>query len=83
MAKEVISKDLLESLKEEIKTALKFQRQVILYGPPGTGKTYLAKKVAEEFSKENKLILLLRKYWSEFVQDISGTIKKFFLFYKE
>jgi len=30
---------------------LKYKHQIVLQGPPGTGKTYLAKKIAKEFTK--------------------------------
>lgn len=34
---------------------LKYKKQIILQGPPGTGKTRLAKLIAEEMTKANKL----------------------------
>ena len=34
---------------------LEFKKQIILQGPPGTGKTRLAKLIAEEMTKANKL----------------------------
>lgn len=40
---------------EDIKALLEYKKQIILQGPPGTGKTRLAKMMAEDMTKANKL----------------------------
>lgn len=55
--------------KFSMKTAtsiLKHKKQIILQGPPGTGKTRLAKKIAEELTKEIKTLNPLNKVLSFF-----------------
>lgn len=36
---------------ENIKSVLKYKKQIILQGPPGTGKTFMAKRIAEEMTQ--------------------------------
>jgi 5-methylcytosine-specific restriction protein B len=43
-----------ENMKDAI-SLLKYKKQIILQGPPGTGKTFIAKKMADELTKEKKL----------------------------
>jgi len=43
-----------KNMKDKI-DLLEYKKQIILQGPPGTGKTRLAKLIAEEMTKANKL----------------------------
>ena len=43
-----------KNMKDKIEL-LEYKKQIILQGPPGTGKTRLAKLIAEEMTKANKL----------------------------
>ncbi|SHE39647.1 McrB family protein [Caloramator proteoclasticus] len=42
----------INEIKEEIKSILKHNPQIVLTGAPGTGKTYMAKEICEELLKK-------------------------------
>jgi len=51
-----MSEENLTSKEEKELKLLKYKKQIILQGPPGTGKTRLAKKLARELCKENRIV---------------------------
>jgi len=53
--------------KEDMK---KIPKNLILYGPPGTGKTYKAKKIAEEFLKNQSQQKTEGEYLAEILSDL-------------
>ena len=62
----------MEKLKEEIKKALEYQKQVILQGPPGSGKTYLAKEVGKVIVINNIITTIIDSLWPDFITYING-----------
>lgn len=63
-------KDEMQNLKD----LLFYKKQIILQGPPGTGKTRLAKMIAEEMTKANKVgspIDVINNYFKTYKPDES------------
>lgn len=60
--------------REKIIELLEYKKQIILQGPPGTGKTRLAKMMAEEMTKANKVgspIDVINNYFKTYKPDES------------
>ncbi|WP_294314983.1 AAA family ATPase [uncultured Chryseobacterium sp.] len=56
---------------------LEYKKQIILQGPPGTGKTRMAKMMAEEMTKVNKIespIDLIDNYFKTYIPDESRLV---------
>lgn len=54
-----------EVLKFQISIALKSGKSIILIGPPGTGKSKLAKKIAESYKVDSKMVTAMSD-WSSY-----------------
>lgn len=54
-----------QKLKSQISIALKSGKSIILIGPPGTGKSKIAKKIAESYEVDSKMVTAMSD-WSSY-----------------